>query len=319
MTPSANSDAISAQQQPTHQAPCRAPISQRAGPAVAPGAEQEAERAAALPEADVLERRQLVDGRDDERRPGDPAPRPIPREHVAGERLPATANATRRPPRPDDEVARREQQRRQRRALPRHARVQRHRRRDRREHHRRHHHDPRRRGTSRACPARSRARRPCPASDRPSTTSRRAASAKSTRDEPEPRARGRADAGARPAPPGARSGADAITAQAAQENSDVDSPVLPSYSMPNALIRERFASAIVRSDADRVEHAVEPDRPAGLDAERHDVLDLEVDRVADADAVTQPVVAAPRSAPARRRASRRPAARARPSDRRAAR
>jgi hypothetical protein len=35
--------------------------------------------------------------------------------------------------------------------------------------------------------------------------------------------------------------------QAAQENSDVESPVLPSYSMPKALIRERFASAIVRS------------------------------------------------------------------------
>ncbi len=39
-----------------------------------------------------------------------------------------------------------------------------------------------------------------------------------------------------------------------------------------------------------MEHAVEPHRLAGLDPERHDVLDLEVDRVADADAVPQPVV-----------------------------
>src|SRR5438067_6635010 len=42
--------------------------------------------------------------------------------------------------------------------------------------------------------------------------------------------------------------------------------------------------------ADRVEHAVEPDRLAGLDAEGHDVLDLEVDAVADADAVPHSVV-----------------------------
>ena len=41
----------------------------------------------------------------------------------------------------------------------------------------------------------------------------------------------------------------AITAQAAQEKPDFESPVLPSYWMPNALMRERFASAIVRSEA----------------------------------------------------------------------
>lgn len=33
---------------------------------------------------------------------------------------------------------------------------------------------------------------------------------------------------------------------ALQENSDVESPVLASYWIPNALIRDRFASAIVR-------------------------------------------------------------------------
>src|SRR5205814_9818866 len=42
--------------------------------------------------------------------------------------------------------------------------------------------------------------------------------------------------------------------------------------------------------ADGVEHPVEADRPAGFDPEGHDVFDLEVDRVADADAVPQPVV-----------------------------
>src|SRR3954447_3154846 len=40
----------------------------------------------------------------------------------------------------------------------------------------------------------------------------------------------------------------------------------------------------------RVEHAVEPNRPTGLDPEGDDVLDLELDRVPDADAVSQPVV-----------------------------
>ena len=42
-----------------------------------------------------------------------------------------------------------------------------------------------------------------------------------------------------------------------------------------------------------MEHAVEADRPARLDAERDDVLDLEVDRVADPDAVPEAVVLDP--------------------------
>jgi len=37
-----------------------------------------------------------------------------------------------------------------------------------------------------------------------------------------------------------------------------------------------------------VEHARHPDRLAGLDGEGDDVLDLEVDRVTDADGVTNP-------------------------------
>ena len=58
-------------------------------------------------------------------------------------------------------------------------------------------------------------------------------------DEPEPgsrRGEGRREASA----DGARSCAEAISAQAAHENSDVESPVLPSYSMPKALMRERL-------------------------------------------------------------------------------
>ena len=88
---------------------------QRARPAVAPRAEQEAERAAALAEADVLERRQLVDGRDEERRAGDPAAGAVPREHVArerGSRPRAIAKATTPAPAQVSEVARGEQQRR---------------------------------------------------------------------------------------------------------------------------------------------------------------------------------------------------------------
>ena len=61
--------------------------------------------------------------------------------------------------------------------------------------------------------------------------------------------------------------------------------------MPKALILERVASAIVSSEPTGWKMPVEPDRLAGLDAERHDVLDLEVDRVADPDAVPQAVLA----------------------------
>ena len=39
-----------------------------------------------------------------------------------------------------------------------------------------------------------------------------------------------------------------------------------------------------------MEHAIEPHRLTGLDTERHDVLDLEIDRIADAHTVDQAVV-----------------------------
>ena len=56
---------------------------QRARPPVSPRAEQEAERAPTLPETDVLQRSELVNGRDDERGAGDPSACAVPREDVA--------------------------------------------------------------------------------------------------------------------------------------------------------------------------------------------------------------------------------------------
>ena len=101
--------------------------------------------------------------------------------------------------------------------------------------------------------------------------------------------------------------------QAAHEKSDFDSPVFPSYSMPKALIRRPLRLGHRQIRPDRVEHPGEPHRLAGLHTERDDVLDLEVDRIADADAVPQPVVLDIDRARARRPASRRSAGRAPPS------
>ena len=87
MIPNAKSDAISAQQQPTHQAPFLVPICSRARPAVAPGPQERAERAAALAEADVLQRCELVRRGDDEGGAGSPSAGAVPGEHVAPDRV----------------------------------------------------------------------------------------------------------------------------------------------------------------------------------------------------------------------------------------
>jgi hypothetical protein len=73
-----------------------------------------------------------------------------------------------------------------------------------------------------------------------------AAIAKSNATRPS-RVRTAANDGARPAPDAERSVAEAITAQAAQENG-AESPDLPSYLIPNALMFDRFASAAVSSE-----------------------------------------------------------------------
>ena len=66
--------------------------------------------------------------------------------------------------------------------------------------------------------------------------------------------------------------------QAAQANFDDEKPTLPSYSIPNALMRERVALAIVSSEPAGWKMPVSRAGSSGLDAERDDVLDLEVDR-----------------------------------------
>ena len=57
----------------------------RASPAVAPGAEQEPERTAALREADVLEWSEFIGRRGDERGAGEPASDAVRGQNVAGD------------------------------------------------------------------------------------------------------------------------------------------------------------------------------------------------------------------------------------------
>src|SRR5204862_6099584 len=104
------------------------------------------------------------------------------------------------------------------------------------------------------------------------------------------RERAAAHAGASPAAAGRRSGAEAITGSGGPREARLRQPglalVLDTERADARALRLRHREI----GGDGVEHAVEPHRLPGLDAERHDVLDLEVDRVADADAVAQPVV-----------------------------
>ena len=117
---------------------------QRSERAVAPRAEQEAERAAAPAETDVLQRRQLVDGGDEEGRAGDPAAGTIPGEHVACGALSGQRDRERQRSGagPGEEIAARKEEGRERRSCLGHARVEGDRRRDGGEHHCGHHHDP---------------------------------------------------------------------------------------------------------------------------------------------------------------------------------
>src|SRR3954447_20084982 len=99
-------------------------------------------------------------------------------------------------------------------------------------------------------------------------------------------ARAAANAGASPT----RSGADVITGLGGPGELCLRQPALALV-----LDAERADLRALRLGhrevgAHRMEHAVEPDRLAPLDAEPHDVLDLEVDPVPDADTVPQPVV-----------------------------
>src|SRR3954447_20642984 len=103
------------------------------------------------------------------------------------------------------------------------------------------------------------------------------------------RARAAANAGAGPARPAGRSWA-AITCSGGPGEACLRKPclalVLDAERIDPGALRLRHRE--IRPD--RVEHSVEPDRPAILGPKRNDVLDLEIDRVADADAVTQSIV-----------------------------
>src|SRR6478609_389846 len=104
------------------------------------------------------------------------------------------------------------------------------------------------------------------------------------------RARAAAIAGPRPAPPVTRSGAETIMPSGCPGELGLREPglslVLDAEGVdPRALcLRHRQVGR------DRVEHAGESHRLTGLNAERHHVLDLEVDLVADAHAVADAVV-----------------------------
>jgi hypothetical protein len=78
ITPSANSAATSAQQQPTHQAACLVPISRAARMAVSPATRQNAERTPALAQVASFQRRQLIEGRDREHAARQPAAAHMP-------------------------------------------------------------------------------------------------------------------------------------------------------------------------------------------------------------------------------------------------
>src|SRR4051812_19548064 len=116
-----------------------------------------------------------------------------------------------------------------------------------------------------------------------------AASANSSPTRPR-RTRTAAKAGARPSPAG-RTCAGALTGSRGPGELRRRQPGLPL--VPDAERVDprplRLGHGQVRPG--RVEHAVEADRGPVLLAERNDVLDLEVDDVADPDAVQQPVVA----------------------------
>ena len=295
MTPSAKSDAISAQQQPMHQRAVPAPHPQRAAPArratsrggsragcgTCPGRRPSAASARRRRRRGASRRR--PSGRRGPRR----ARRPRPRL-----RRPLRATKASTPDaRPRQQIAGGEEERAtaDRRSVI--LRVERDRRGDRREHHRGHHHDPDGEEPAERAEAASTARRPSPAiCARRSTTSHTPAMAKSSATSPS-RARAAAKAGAEAAA-GSRvfvGGGDQALRRPRRTRT-VERPVLPSYSIPKALIRDRFASAMVSVEPTGMEHARRTDGLAGLDPERDDVLDLEVDHVADADAVTEPVV-----------------------------
>src|SRR5688500_3654001 len=104
------------------------------------------------------------------------------------------------------------------------------------------------------------------------------------------RTRTAAKAGARPPPPVRRSCAGALIGSGGPGELGGGEPGL-ALVLDAERVDPRTPSLGHRQvRPGRMEHAVEPDRPTVLLTERHNVLDLELDHIPDADAVQQPVV-----------------------------
>ena len=213
----------------------------------APGAEQEPERTSALAKTHILERRQLVDGRHDQRSACYPATGTITLSTSPDTRSPTVATAKASTPMPSRRRGTRTRKEAARSASDSSSCSSRGR------------PSERLRGTSSPPSSRSRrqrtirafrvlstAHRPCPASRPPSTTSRQRRDRREGRSVQAASGQRRQRARVlryRKRVPGSRRS----TAQAAHENG-ADSPVFPSYSMPKALICDRVASAAVNSE-----------------------------------------------------------------------
>jgi hypothetical protein len=103
------------------------------------------------------------------------------------------------------------------------------------------------------------------------------------------RVRAAAKAGASPPVPRARSCAEAIKRSDGPGELGGRQPRLPLVRDAEGVDARPLCLGHREVRRNRVEHPVEAHRLPGLDAERDDVLDLEVDRAPDPDAVTEAV------------------------------
>src|SRR6185437_3795757 len=240
-------------QRPTAaQAPCSMPGThfQCAPCPVTPRAQKEPQGAAALRQADVLQRRELVERGDDQHAPGEPAPACVPTQVGAEQAPPKVKEAVGSHPRhaPNEQITAREQQGTARAASARHLSVDRHPGRDRREHHRCHHHHPHTQEPAEspkigAGPA----IHPChPLRGRPPGEGRQS---EQQSNKSQPRTYGCESVTELAA---TRTAVECWglrrCAYAAHENCDVEKAALPSYWMPKASICERVACATASSE-----------------------------------------------------------------------
>src|SRR4051794_1972887 len=215
----------------------------RSETAVAPAPQEESQRGAALGEADLLERRELVQRRQCQHRAGKPLAAAIPGKAVPEEAVAELEEAVGEDAGggPNEEVAAREDERANESVATGHLGVEGDRGRDRREHHRRHHHHPdagepaeRSEVAARSAVHSGHLVRGDPPGE--------GGEAEQQYDQRQPRPRGReglSEFGA----PGPRVGECWGTggAYAAHENSEEEKPDLPSYWIPKTSIFDRVA------------------------------------------------------------------------------